>query len=266
MKRDFHQLTHKCLAALIITHDEEANICRTLSAIRWIPEVLIIDSGSSDQTLEMIKQFSNTRVIHRKFDTFAQQCNFGLDQLSSDWVLSLDADYVLSTQVSNEISDILSSYIEGTCRFEAYRISFYYCINGKPIRSGLLPPRTCFYKRELAHYLDVGHGHQVNISGRVGRLNNKIFHDDRKSFSRWLSSQKRYQKTEAIMLKNKTSANLPIQDLIRKHTFLAPFSAFFMCLILKGGFLDGREGIIYAFYRLVAESLLYLYMHADTED
>ena len=65
------------------------------------------------------------------------------------------------------------------------------------------------------------------------------------------------------MLQSKNSSDLPIQDLIRKHTFIAPFSAFFMCIVLRGGFFDGKEGIIYAFHRLIAEGLLYIYMHSE---
>lgn len=254
------------LAALVITYNEEMNIFRTLSAIQWIPEVLIVDSGSTDRTLEIIGQFSNTRIIYRKFDSFANQCNFGLDQLSADWVLSLDADYVLSPQLSFEVSKLVSNGVKHISSFQAYRIGFYYCINGKSIRSGLLPPRTCLYQRKCASYVDVGHGHKVMINGNVGQLKSKIYHDDRKPFTTWLETQQRYQRIEAAMLTAKRSKGLPIQDLIRKHTFMAPFSAFFMCLILRRGLLDGKAGIIYAFYRLVAESLLYLYMHVDKEE
>ena len=257
---------HTTIAALIITYNEEANLYRTLSSISWIPDVLVIDSGSSDQTLNIISQFKNTRIIHRSFDSFARQCNFGLDKLSSDWVLSLDADYVLSTQLADELCALLSDSHSTSASFDAYRIGFNYCINGKPIRSGLLPPRICFYKRREAQYIDVGHGHRVIINGRIGRLKNKIFHDDRKSFSKWLENQKRYQRIEAAMLKVKSPRRLPIQDLIRKYTFMAPFSAFFMCLFLRGGIFDGREGVIYAFHRLIAESLLYLYMHTSMDE
>jgi hypothetical protein len=189
-----------------------------------------------------------------------------LDKLSSDWVLSLDADYVLSTQLADELCAFLSDDNTIGTPFDAYRIGFNYCINGKPIRSGLLPPRTCLYKRRDAQYIDVGHGHRVIINGRVGQLKNKIFHDDRKPFSKWLENQQRYQKIEAAMLKVNSPARLPIQDLIRKYTFMAPFSAFFMCLIIRGGIFDGKEGVIYAFHRLIAESLLYLYMHMCADE
>lgn len=266
MERVSFSASRNRLSALVITHNEEANIFRTLSAIHWISNVLVIDSGSIDRTINIVNQFKNTRVIYRRFDSFAMQCNFGLAHLSSDWVLSLDADYVVSPQLSKEIAELFSGDVRSHYAFQAYRIGFYYCINGKPIRSGLLPPRTCLYERKSAEYVDIGHGHRVRINGKVSQLKNKIFHDDRKSFAKWLENQQRYQWTEAKMLQSKDSRGLPIQDLIRKHTFLAPFSAFFMCLILRRGLLDGREGVVYAFHRLIAESLLYLYMHGYKDE
>jgi glycosyltransferase involved in cell wall biosynthesis len=250
------------LSALIITYNEELNITRTLKALQWIPKVLVVDSGSNDSTLQIINNFNNTEIIYRKFDSFAEQCNFGLKQLTSDWVLSLDADYVLSTALSKEVHSLMLSDTQAFS-YTAYSISFSYCIYGKPIRSGLLPARTCLYKRESAEYVNVGHGHKVIISGKIGRLKNKIYHDDRKPIEKWFQNQQRYQQTEAILLKKTKTSDLPVQDIIRKHTFLAPFLVFLMCILLHRGFLDGKEGFIYAFQRLVTECLLYLYLHDD---
>jgi glycosyltransferase involved in cell wall biosynthesis len=251
------------LSALVITYNEEKNIYRTLNSIHWIPEVLLLDSGSSDRTIEIALNFPNVRLVHRKFDTFANQCNFGLRCLTTEWVLSIDADYVLSEEVSGEIQKLLTSEGRRTVRHQAFAVGFHFCVRGKPIRSGLLPPRTCLYKREFASYVDEGHGHRVYVDGSTGQLRHKIYHDDRKSMETWLKTQKKYQAIEALMLKEKPSKGLPVQDLIRKHTFLAPFAAFFMCLFLRGGILDGKEGVIYAFQRLVAESLLYLSMNLE---
>jgi glycosyltransferase involved in cell wall biosynthesis len=248
------------LSVLLITYNEEPNIYRTLSSLNWISDILIIDSGSTDKTLDIIAEFPNTRVIHRTFDTFANQCNFGLSYIKSEWILSLDADYVLPPALSSEIYQILNLSTHDN-RNTAYQIKFRYCINGKPIRSGLLPPRTCLYRRELATYEDQGHGHRVVVPGKVGMLKNRIYHDDRKSILTWLVNQSRYQNSEAKMLSHSLLKELPTQDLIRKFSFLAPFSAFFMCLFLRGGIFDGKEGVIYAFQRVIAESLLYMYMH-----
>lgn len=250
------------LSALVITYNEEANIYRTLSSIQWIPNVLILDSGSTDRTIEIVNGFRNTKVLYRDFDTFANQCNYGLMNIDSEWVLSLDADYIITSSLAYEIQTLLTPIdLNETILYDAYKASFRYCVNGKPIRSGLLPPRACLYKRKCARYVDEGHGHRVLINGRTGQLLNRILHDDRKSIGSWLDSQKKYQSIEATMLSSTDSTTLPIQDLLRKHTFLAPFVAFFMCIFLRGGIFDGKEGLIYALQRVVAESLLFLSMH-----
>lgn len=262
-KADFglkNKLGFNTLSALIITYNEEANIYRALNSIRWIPHVLVLDSGSTDRTIEIVSQFSNTSLLHRPFDTFAGQCNYGLSHLTSEWVLSLDADYVLPQELGLEILNLLTHIQEDnhTESIMGYSIGFKYCINGKPIRSGLLPPRICLYKRLCAQYIDEGHGHRILIDGDKGTLHYKMLHDDRKPLDVWLMNQKKYQATEAKCLSMVRSSDLPVQDLLRKHTFLAPFVAFLYSYFIKGGFLDGREGMIYALQRFVAETLLYL--------
>src|SRR4051812_43381171 len=91
------------LSVIILTYNEAPNIGRTLERLAWAKEIVVIDSFSTDETLEIVGKFPRTRVIQRKFDTFADQCNFGLEQIHTDWVLSLDADYVLSSELIDEI-------------------------------------------------------------------------------------------------------------------------------------------------------------------
>jgi glycosyltransferase involved in cell wall biosynthesis len=123
------------VTAMIITYNEEANIERTLQALSWVKDILVIDSGSTDATLSLIGTHPQARVAHRPFDTFANQCNFGLTQVRTRWVLSLDADYELSETLSREIQTLSP---EGSPR--AYQASFIYRIYGRPLRATLYPP------------------------------------------------------------------------------------------------------------------------------
>ena len=84
------------ITPLLITHDEIANIQRTLAKLSWARRVVVIDSGSTDGTLELLSKDPRVEVIHRPFDSFAEQCNFGLTKIPTPWVLSMDADYRLS--------------------------------------------------------------------------------------------------------------------------------------------------------------------------
>src|SRR4051794_29554210 len=95
------------LTVLILCRNEEANIGRTLAALGWAKEILIIDSGSTDRTLEMATAaHPNVRVVHRPFDSHPNQWNFGLDQITTEWVLTLDADYEVSPRLAAEIQAI----------------------------------------------------------------------------------------------------------------------------------------------------------------
>src|SRR5262249_34070739 len=94
------------ITALVLTYNEEDNIGRTLAALRWVPRILVIDSGSDDRTLEIVGGFPQAEVVTRHFDSFAGQCNFGLSLVASPWVLSLDADYVLSEALAREIESL----------------------------------------------------------------------------------------------------------------------------------------------------------------
>lgn len=259
-------MTDSQVSCLIISYNEENNIGRVLDSVKWCSDVLIIDSGSQDRTVEIIRRYTNTRLLERRFDTFANQCNYGLANINSEWVLSLDADYIVTNSLKNEILALVQHRLERSAQLNhGFLIPLTYCINGKAIRSGLLPPRISLYRRKYAKYIDVGHAHKVVIEGKVGRTTCSLLHDDRKSLWIWLCNQKRYQSIEAEMLRNTQSSLLPIQDRLRKHTWLAPFFVFFICILSRRGILDGKEGFVYAFQRLIAESLLYVELHLERD-
>lgn len=244
------------LTVLIITYNERANIERTLAALRWVPSILAIDSGSTDGTLEILAAEQNVTIKHRSFDNFANQCNYGLDLIKSKWVLSIDADYVVPSALADEICVRLRASESNI--YAGFAIPFHYCIAGKPLRGTLLPPRICLYQVAGARYRNDGHGHRVVLPGRVGRLRHPILHDDRKPLDRWLSSQQRYLAIEARNLLTTPSSQLSIPDRLRLKTPLAPLAALLLCLFVKGGILDGWQGWCYAFQRCYAEILLKL--------
>jgi glycosyltransferase involved in cell wall biosynthesis len=244
------------LTALLLTYNEEANIERVLAALQWVPSIFVIDSGSTDLTLEILASDPKVTTLHRPFDSFADQCNFGLDQIKSEWVLSLDADYVVTPALAEEICACF--HAPGPLLFAGFAIPFRYCIAGKPLRGTLLPPRICLYRSSGARYRNDGHGHRVDVPGKVGRLRHPILHDDRKPLERWLASQLRYLNIESRKLQTTPLVQLSIADRLRLKTPLAPLAALVLCLFVNGGILDGWQGWTYAFQRCYAEILLKL--------
>jgi glycosyltransferase involved in cell wall biosynthesis len=173
------------ITPLILTYNEAPNIDRTLQRLSWAKEIIVIDSYSDDSTLEILHSYSQVKIFQRKFDTHAQQWNFGLEQVNSDWILSLDADYVLAEDPTALFESLVDPAING------YFIPFKYCIFGKPLRGTILPPRLALFRKDSARYVDDGHTQLLELQGRSSRLAYYIHHDDRKSLSRWLWAQDR---------------------------------------------------------------------------
>ena len=236
---------------LILTFNESPNIDRTLQRLTWAKRIVVIDSYSTDQTLEILQSYPQVQIFKREFDTFANQCNYGLQQATSEWVLSLDADYIVTDDLIAEIETLpKDSLVDG------YFARFKYCIFGKPLRGTLLPPREVLFRREKGFYVDDGHAHRLHINGKSSRLSSYIHHDDRKPLSRWLWAQDRYMIIETKKLLETPDSKLSFGDRIRRQQILAPFVILFYCLILNKGILDGWAGWYYAFQRVLAELLL----------
>jgi glycosyltransferase involved in cell wall biosynthesis len=239
------------ITPLILTYNEAPNIGRTLQHLTWAKKIIVIDSYSTDNTLEIIKHYPQVRVLQRKFDTHATQWNYGLEKITSEWVLSLDADYIVTNDLIAEIEALqVDTQING------YFSKFKYCVFGKPLRGTILPPRQVLFRKEKAIYIDDGHTQLLQVSGKSTTLSSYIHHDDRKTLSRWLWAQDRYMIIEIKKLTQAEENEVSLGDRIRKQKILAPFIILFYCLILKGGILDGWHGWYYAFERMLAETLL----------
>jgi glycosyltransferase involved in cell wall biosynthesis len=239
------------ITPLILTYNEAPNIHRTLQRLIWANKIVVIDSFSTDETLEILHYYPQVNVLQRQFDSHAQQWNYGLEQIKSEWVLSLDADYILTDNLINEIAALLfNPHIDG------YFIRFKYCVFGKPLRGTILPPRLALFCKDKAVYIDDGHTQLLQLAGKSAMLSSYIHHDDRKPLSRWLWAQDRYMVIEAKKLLETPLHELSWGDRIRKQKFLAPFIILFYCLIFKAGILDGWAGWYYALERMLAEILL----------
>jgi glycosyltransferase involved in cell wall biosynthesis len=241
------------ITPLIITYNEAPNIDRTISKLGWAKTIVVIDSGSTDGTVDKVRACPQAAIVNHPFEDFASQCNFGLTQITSPWVLSLDADYELSDELIKELQAVAC---DGD--ITGYRVRFVYRIYGRPLRGTLYPPRIVLYRKANALYRNEGHGHRVSVSGRVLDLNGVIYHDDRKPLARWLASQLRYASDEAEYLLDPGRGSLTMTDKIRRMGWPAPFVVFFYTLLGKGCILSGRPGWYYVLQRVVAEMLIAL--------
>jgi glycosyltransferase involved in cell wall biosynthesis len=239
------------ITPLILTYNEAPNIGRTLSQLTWAKRIVVVDSFSTDETTDILRSYPQVQIYQRRFDTAANQDNFGLDQVTSEWVLSLDADYLLTDELVGEIQNLTPSD-----SINAYWARFKYCIFGKPLRGTLYPPRKVLYRHQKARYYDDGHTQRVRVDGDTAWLSAFILHDDRKPLSRWLGSQDRYMLREVEKLRQTPHNQLSRSDQLRRNKIFAPFVVLFYCLVLKKCILDGWRGWYYALQRALAETLL----------
>lgn len=241
------------ITPIIATFNEAPNIERVLNALSWAGEVLVIDSFSTDETLEICAQFSNVRVIQNEYGGPTEQSNFGLTQdIKTEWVMSMDADYIVTMNLQNEIEKLSpGDDVRG------FEIGFDYLIKGRALKGSLYPPRTALYRRDSAHYQRDGHTQRVVIDGLVLKLLQKMQHDDRKPYSRWLASQRKYASQEAHKLAGVNWQSLSWPDRLR-YWGIAPIAIIPYTLIIKGVALSGYPGLEYTWQRLVAEAYLQL--------
>ena len=241
------------ITPLILTYNEAPNIRRTLEKLSWAGDIVVVDSFSHDQTPEIVRSFPTVRLLQRTFDEHAPQWNFGVAACSSDWVLALDADYVLSDELVAELKEWTPNR-----EASAYFAQFIYCIHGRPLRGSLYPSRAVLFDRRNCRYVQDGHTQTLQIKGPSGCLKNPIYHDDRKSLARWLWSQDRYAELEADKLLSASPGTLRLPDRLRLRIWPAPFLILFYTLFVRRALLDGWPGWYYALQRTVAESILSL--------
>ena len=239
------------ITPLVLTHNEEANIGRVLGAVAWARRIVVVDSGSTDATAEVVTKYENADFIQRVFDNHAAQWNFGLEQVKSPWVLSLDADYVCPETLSTELRELVPSR-------DAYQANFTYCINGSPLSGTLYPARAVLFRVERYRYRQDGHTQLLDVGELVGKLRSVILHDDRKPLARWLANQSKYADLEVEKLLSAPSETLGWKDRLRKRILWAPLLTFFYCMFYRRLVLDGWPGIYYSLQRVYAEFLLSL--------
>lgn len=241
------------IVPLVLTLDEERNLSRVLSRLEWAESVVIVDSFSSDATETIARGFRNVTFHQRRFDCLANQWNFGLDHAArlGEWVLALDADYVLSEGLIDELERLAPE--DSVAGFDAY---FVYCIDGEPLRASLYPPHTVLFRAKSGRFVQDGHAQRLKLDGSVQSLAHPIHHDDRKSWSRWIANQRLYAGQEAEKLDRSAWLALPISGKLRRIPLLSVLALPIYLILGKGLWRDGVRGWKYIWQRLVAEWLI----------
>lgn len=242
------------ITPVVITFNEAPNLERTLEALTWARRVVIVDSGSTDESRSIAERFANVEWVVRPFDDHARQCNYALEQLvvNAPWVLFMDADYVVTAELRSEMAALMPP-----AEISGYSIPFRYCVDGILLRGTLYPPRVSLFRPERGRYRQFGHMHWLDLQGATGAmLKGPMLHDDRKSTLNFMSRQRRYADLEARHLLSEPWSALNWRKRTRRMLIIAPWAAPAFALFGKGVILDGLPGLKYAWERAQAEWLI----------
>jgi len=224
------------LSVIIIAGDEEDNIAECLQSVDWADERIVICSSRSDRTMEIAEHYA-TQVQFRDFDSFAGQKQFALDLATREWVLSLDADERVTSELRDEITRILVS-AEAKDGYTIPRKNFY---AGTWLRhGGWYPDRQLRLFRKSAVRLIERLVHEsFHVRGSVGELHTHMLHYTLPDIGHLLRKNLKYSSLEALE-KHKKHRVGPATVLLR------PPLEFLLKYFIRGGFLDGWAGFVVA--------------------
>lgn len=265
------------VSVVVLTKDEEVNIERCLASVAWAAQVVVVDSGSTDRTVQLARR-AGAEIIEQDWLGFASQREFALRSavLRHDWVYFVDADEWISSELAQGVSEAVAR-----AGYSAYRQRFRLVFSGAWIR------HCGWYSGSwVVRLMDKGHatfsgaefGERVTIDGRIGRLDNDIVDWDKKGLVSWLHKHIRYAELEA----DKQAAKLRsaqrlrrfherrqedstpfgrafLRDVVAPGVPAKPVALFLYMYVLRLGFLDGMAGLrfcfLHAWFRMTVSAI-----------
>ena len=229
------------LSVAIVTLNEEANLPRTLASVRWADEIVVVDSGSTDRTCDIAREFG-ARVVIEPWRGYTAQKNFALELCTKDWILSLDADEEVSSELAEEIRKVLS----GSAKFDGYSMPRKNLFLGRWMKhGGFYPdPKLRLFRRGKAYSTgrDPHDRFEMKNEEPVGRLNGALIHHTYPTLNLYLEHMNRYSSVW-----NRVPGAVP-QKFSINAIVLRPLFTFIYNYLFRLGFLDGREGLLLHMY------------------
>ena len=235
---------------LLLTFNEEPNLDRVLRALTWAKEVVVVDSGSTDRTVEIAGSFPNVRLVERAFDSHGQQWEFGIRNtgISTDYILALDADMEVPADFVGELE---RQFLPGT--FAGGITPFRLVFEKRALIGGIYPAQLRIFRGEAVSVTQRGHTQVFQIDGPAYLFKNPLRHEDRKPFSRWIQAQLKYAQLELDRIEK--SPETSARDRLRRIGIMPVISALLSYVRAGGPFL-GRASLRYALERTVFECIL----------
>lgn len=226
------------LSAIVITRDNERTIGRCIESLTWVGEIVVVDSGSTDRTVEICRALGAQVHTTADWPGHGPQKNRALDQAGGAWVLSIDSDEWVTPELRSEIERVLAAPDSAPGYAIPRRSSF--C--GRFMRhSGWWPDYVVrLFRRDAGRFTDDHTHERLVVSGRIGRLREPIMHEAITDLDQMLTKMNAYSSSSAAMKLERNERGTLLAGVLHGAW------AFFRTYFLRLGFLDGREGFILA--------------------
>jgi glycosyltransferase involved in cell wall biosynthesis len=257
------------VTAIVLTQDEEINIRDCLKSLERFSDLVVIDSGSRDKTLEILtSEFPNVRLFHHAFEDFGRQRNWAIDHCSSKegWILFLDAD----ERMTDECRDAIAAKIRSPEANVGYYLTYRNFFLGHPIPRCTLYPtwQLRLFKFGHVRFCAEGHGQREVTEGKLAYLSTPYDHYGfSHGISRWIERHNRYSSEEARLVVRLRNEPLRIRELFSSSAIVRrrcmkriaarigfrPLLRFAYLYFLRLGFTEGRAGLIFCLLRMAQE-------------
>jgi len=239
------------LSVVVTTYNEEKNISRCLASVKWADDIVLIDSFSTDRTIEIAKSFS-VKIIQREYPGSSRQVEYGISQTTNNWIFVIDADEEFSDELRGEIESILSS---DDLKFTSYDVPRQVYFLGRWIKySGWYPDyQFRFFRKDSIYPVHAEvHGHFEPKSGR-GKLKGLLYHYTYHTLYDYL---KRINYYTSLHVSNKISEQKN-KKVNWHHLVFHPIAAFLRLFISNKGYKDGFQGLVLSLFSSVYTMVLY---------
>ena len=236
------------LSVIIITKNEASHIGRCLESVSWADEIIVLDSGSQDDTVSICRQYTD-KVYETDWPGFGVQKQRALNKATGDWVLSIDADEIVTAELRAEIEQALQQN-----KFHGYEIPRLSSYCGRQMRHGGWWPDYVLrlFRRSAGHFSDAVVHEKIIVEGKVGRLISPFLHDTAVNLEEILRKMNSYSSLGAQMLYEKG-----VRSSISKAFFKGLWT-FIRTYWIKAAFLDGHQGLMLSISN--AEGTYYKYL------
>ena len=258
------------LSVMIFTLNEEIHLPSCLAALSWCDDVIVVDSFSTDRTAEICRD-AGARFFQHPFEGFGSQRNWALATTGPkyDWVLILDADERVTPELAGELAETLTA---PPATVGAYRIKRRFHLWGRWLRYSSLYPTWVvrIVHKERIRYINRGHAETQEVRGEIGELRHDLIDENLKGIDEWFERQNRYSARDAEYELAQERLPLSVGQLLAGDPLVRraalkrlagrlpgrPLWYFLYSYLLRGGFRDGRDGLIFCYMKAMYQGMV----------